>query len=79
MYDTKSVRMTEVLVVCVVLVPSGPDRVRVYSVISPLASRGRCHTTAIEDEERFLVDNSNGGELGPNNQTHPMIRVVILI
>lgn len=49
---------------CVVFVPPGPDRVRVYSVISPLASRGRCHTTSMEEEERFLVDNNNGGELG---------------
>ena len=56
--------MMEVFGVCVMLDPPGPDTVRVYSVISPLASRGRCQTTAIEDEDRFLVDTSNGGELG---------------
>jgi len=63
--------MTEVLGVCVVLEPPGPDRVRVYSVISPLASRGRSQTTAIEDEDMFLVDSSNGGELGTKQRhTH---------
>lgn len=56
--------MNVVLGVCVVLEPPGPNRVRVYSVISPLASRGRCQTTAMEDEDRFLVDTSNGAELG---------------
>lgn len=56
--------MNEVLVVCVVLEPPGPNSVRVYSVISPLASRGRCQTTAMEDDDRFLLDTSNGAELG---------------
>ena len=56
--------MNEVFGVCVVLKPPGPNSVRVYSVISPLASRGRCQTTAMEDEDRFLVDTSKGTELG---------------
>lgn len=64
MNDSKLFRVTDVLGVCIVLVLPGPDRVRVYSVISPLASRGRCHNTAMEEAEIFLVDKSNGGELG---------------
>lgn len=53
-----------VLGVCVVLEPPGPNRVREYSVISPLASRGRCHTTDTEEDDRFLLDTSTGAELG---------------
>lgn len=64
MYGSRLVRTNEVLGVCVVLVPSRPTRIRVYSVISPLASRGRCQTTPMEDEDRFLVDTNNGAELG---------------
>lgn len=56
--------MNEVPGVCVTLAPPGPNRVRVYSVISPLASRGRCHTTSMEDDDRFLVDTNTGAELG---------------
>lgn len=57
--------------VCVTLEPPGPNSVRVYSVISPLASRGRCHTTAMEDEDKFLVDTSRGTELGTEDKdTH---------
>lgn len=70
--------MNEVLGVCVVLEPPGPNKVRVYSVISPLASRGRCQTTAIEDDDRFLVDTSNGAELGTKvKHTHKCIIVNI--
>lgn len=50
--------------VCVTLEPPWPNRVRVYSVISPLASRGRCHTTSMEDDDRFLVETNTGAELG---------------
>lgn len=56
--------MNKVPGVCVTLEPPGPNRVRVYSVISPLASRGRCHTTSIDDEDMFLVDTKTGAELG---------------
>lgn len=56
--------MNEVPGVCVTLEPPGPNRVRAYSVISPLASRGRCHTTSMEDDDRFLVDTNSGAELG---------------
>lgn len=63
--------MNEVLGVCVMLEPLGPNRARVYSVISPLASRGRCQTTAMADDDRFLVDISNGAELGTKEKdTH---------
>lgn len=64
MYGNKLVRTNEVLGVWVVLEPPGPIKVRVYSVISPLASRGRCQITAIEEDDRFLEDTSNGAELG---------------
>lgn len=71
--------MTEVFEVCVVLEPPGPDRVRVYSVISPFASRGRCQTTAMEDEDRFLVDTSSGGELGTKERhAHTNLSVAML-
>lgn len=71
MYGSRLVRMNEVSGVCVELEPPGPNRVRVYSVISPLASRGRCHTTAIDDADRFLVDTSSGAELGTKEkQSH---------
>lgn len=65
MYGRSLVKINEVLGVCVVSVePPGPNNVRVYSVISPLASRGCCHTTAMEDEDRFRVDTRSGEELG---------------
>ena len=68
--------MNEVLGVCIVLEPPGPNRVRVYSVISPFASRGRCQTTAIEDDDRFLVDTSSGAELGTKEKyTHNSITI----
>lgn len=60
--------MTELLEVCDEFEPPGPDRLTVYSVISPLASRGRCQTTAIEDDDRFVVDTSTGAELGTENK-----------
>lgn len=63
-YGSRLLRTNEVLGVCVVLEPPVPNRVRVYSVISPLASRGRCQTIAMEEDDRFLVDTSNGAELG---------------
>lgn len=64
-------KTNEVLGVCVVLEPSGPTRLRVYSVISPLASRGGSQTTAMEDEDRFLVDTSSGEEVGTKEKhTH---------
>lgn len=70
--------MTEVLVVCVVLEPPGPDRVREYSVTSPLASRGRCQTTAMEDVDRFLVDTRSGGELGTKRRhTHKNVSIAV--
>lgn len=56
--------MNKVVGVCVMLEPPGPNRVRMYSVISPLASRGRCQTTSMEDDDRFLVDTRPGAELG---------------
>lgn len=56
--------MDEVFIVYTVLDPLGPNMVRLYSMISPLASRGRCQATAMEDEDRFLVDTSTGAELG---------------
>lgn len=64
MYGTRLVRVKEVVGVWVVLVPPGPYKVRRNSVISPLASRGRCHATWMEDDDRFLVDTSSGAELG---------------
>lgn len=64
MYGSRLWRVNKVPDVCVMLEPPGPNRVRVYSVISPLASRGRCHTTSMEDEDRFLVDTNTGAELG---------------
>lgn len=64
MYGRSLVKMNEVLGVCDMLEPPGTNNVRIYSVISPLASRGRCHTTAMEDDDRFLVDTSSGAELG---------------
>lgn len=71
-------KMNEVLGVCVALEPPGPNNVRVYSVISPLASRGRCHTTAMEDDDRFLVDTSNGAELGTKKKhTHMHVCVTV--
>ncbi len=70
MYGCRLVRLKDVLGVCVVLEPQGPNRVRIYSVISPLASRGRFQTTAIEDDDRFLVETSNGAELG-TKEKHP--------
>lgn len=63
-YGSRLWRTNEVPGVCVMLEPPGPNRVSVYSVISPLASRGRCHTTSMEDDDRFLVDTSTGAELG---------------
>ncbi len=67
--------MNELPGVCVVLEPPGPNRVSIYSVISPLASRGRCHTTAIEDDDRFLVDTGNGAELGTKEKhTHTHVQ-----
>lgn len=64
--------MNEVLGVDVGLGPPGPNRVRAYSIISPLASRGRCQTTTMEDDDRFLVDTSNGAELG-TKQKHASV------
>lgn len=68
--------MNEVTGVCVMLEPPGPNRVRVYSVISPLASRGRCHTTSMEDDDRFLVDTNTGAELG-TEQTPKRVSITL--
>lgn len=66
--------MNEVAGVCVMLEPPGPNRVRMYSVISPLASRGRCQTTSMEVDDTFLVDTRTGAELG-TRVTHKSKRV----
>lgn len=68
MYGRSLEKTKEMLEVCVTLDPPGPYSVRVYSVISPLASRGRCHITAMEDDDTFLVDISNGAELGTESE-----------
>lgn len=67
--------MNEVLGVCVVLEPPGPNKVSVYSIISPLASRGRCQTTSMEDDDRFLVDTSTGTELGTTEKKKKKTRI----
>lgn len=69
--------MNEVLGVCVVLEPPGPNKVSVYSIISPLASRGRCQTTSMEDDDRFLVDTSNGTELGTTEKKNMHIYICL--
>lgn len=76
MYGSRLARVNEVWGVCVVLEPPGPNSVRVYSVISPLASRGGCQTTAMDDADMFRVETSSGAELG-TEEKHSGIHVIV--